>query len=224
MSMIAAEAEGAAAAAAEAEEADAGAAAEAGASGADMGGTPGADRQPHGAGNAGEGEGDDAGGEGANPNLGAPEAYEFEAVGGVEVDSAVAEAFAGVARELDLSQVAAQKVLNKVVPTLQARQVDQIRAVQEQWTADARADKEFGGDALKANLALGAKAVDRFGTPELKDLLEKTGLGNHPEVIRAFVRVGKAISDDTLLGAKGAPKGGIPSTFEGKAEALYGKK
>ena len=31
-------------------------------------------------------------------------------------------------------------------------------------------------------------AVARFGSPELKDVLNKTGIGNHPAVIRAFAK------------------------------------
>ena len=49
------------------------------------------------------------------------------------------------------------------------------------------------------------KALDAFGTPELKDVLNATGFGNHPEVIKAFYKAGKAISADGFV--PGTPKG-----------------
>jgi hypothetical protein len=35
--------------------------------------------------------------------------------------------------------------------------------------------------------------------------LNDTGLGNHPEVLRVFVRAGKAISQDSVIPGKEAP-------------------
>jgi len=49
------------------------------------------------------------------------------------------------------------------------------------------------------------KALDSFGTPELRTLLNESGIGNHPELIRFMVRAGKAISSDTFVaGERGA--------------------
>jgi len=39
-------------------------------------------------------------------------------------------------------------------------------------------------------------ARDQFASPELRKLLETTPLGNHPEMLRLFFRVGKAITPD----------------------------
>lgn len=130
---------------------------------------------------------------------GAPEQYEFKAEEGKEFDPAVVEQFAEVARELNLTQDAAQKVLDKMAPVIASRQAEQIQAVREQWATDARADKEFGGDKLDENLAVAKKAMDEFASPEMRTLLKESGLGNNPEVIRLFVRVGKAISEDGFV-------------------------
>ena len=68
-----------------------------------------------------------------------------------------------------------------------------------------KVDKEIGGEKFTENLALARKALESFGTPELQDVLNMTGLGNHPEVIRAFYKAGKAISEDRFI--PGTPKG-----------------
>jgi hypothetical protein len=148
---------------------------------------------------------------------GAPEQYEsFTAPDGAEFDGKVIEQFSEVAKELNLPQDAAQKLLDKMGPTIATRQSEQLEAARQQWAADAKADKEFGGDKLNENLAFGKKALDTFGTPELRTLLNDSGLGNHPEVIRMMVRAGKAISEDRVVTG-----GGAITTDQSTAQRMY---
>jgi hypothetical protein len=138
---------------------------------------------------------------------GAPEKYEFVEPEGAKFDPAVLDTFSEVAKELNLSQENAQKVLDKMGPVMAERQAEAVKAIHEQWVADAKADKEFGGAKLDENLAFAKQAREGLGTPELTAFLNETGLGNHPEVIRFFVRAGKAISNDAFVsgGPNNAP-------------------
>ncbi|WP_369952273.1 protease [Ralstonia syzygii] len=139
---------------------------------------------------------------------GAPEKYEFKAAEGQpEFDPQVIDQFSEVARELNLPQDAAQKVLDKMAPALAARQAEVLETARNQWADEAKADKEFGGDKLNENLAIAKKALDQFGTPELRTLLNESGLGNHPEVLRVFYRAGKAISEDQIVSGGAGAKG-----------------
>lgn len=156
---------------------------------------------------AAEGTADTGKTEEAKKPEGAPDKYEFANTD--ELDSAVLEQFSEVARELNLPQDAAQKVLDKMGPIIQTRQAEQIEAARTQWAEDAKVDKEFGGEKLQENLSYAKKAMEAFATPELRTLLNESGLGNHPEVIRVFVRAGKAISEDRLVtGALGTTTSG----------------
>ena len=130
---------------------------------------------------------------------GAPEAYDFKAPEGQEFDGQTIEQFSEVAKELNLPQEAAQKLLDKMSPVLAQRQAEQIQEVQQQWRQQAETDAEIGGDKLPENLSFAKKAMENFATPELKTLLNESGMGNHPEVVRMFVRVGKAISEDGFI-------------------------
>lgn len=150
-----------------------------------------------------------------NKAEGAPETYEFQMPEGQEVDEAIVSQFSETARELNLSQEAAQQLLDKMAPVIAERQAEQIAAVQAQWAEESRADKEFGGDHLNENLGLAKKAMDQFATPELRTLLNESGMGNHPEVIRMFVRVGKSISEDGFVSGNG------PATKPGDAKSFY---
>ena len=149
-----------------------------------------------------EGEGTKA--DGDKPQ-GAPESYEFKAPEGSTLDDAVIGQFSEVAKELNLTQDAAQKILDKMAPAMAARQAEQVEAVRAGWADEARVDKEFGGDKLNENLGTAKRALDQFGTPELRTLLNDSGLGNHPEVIRFMYRTGKAISEDGFV--SGSRKG-----------------
>ena len=141
--------------------------------------------------------------EGEQKPEGAPESYEFKAEEGQAFDDQVIGAFSEVAKELNLSQDAAQKVLDKMAPVIASRQAEQISAAQAAWTESAKTDKEYGGEKLTENLAVAKQALDQFGTPELRTLLNESGLGNHPEIIRAFYRAGKAISQDRFVSGAG---------------------
>jgi hypothetical protein len=138
-------------------------------------------------------------GEKAKPE-GAPESYEFAPIEGVNFDTEVIGAFSEAAKKANLTQDAAQGLLAEVAPVMAARQAAQIEAAKTAWAESSKADKEFGGEKLQANLAVAQKAMDAFGSPELKTLLNESGLGNHPEVIRLLFKAGNAISEDRFRG------------------------
>lgn len=154
--------------------------------------------------------------------LGAPEQYEFQAPEGKKFDSEIIGNFSDVAKELNLSQKAAQKLVETMGPKIAERQLAQVEAIRSEWTQASQVDKEFGGDNLNANLAIAKKALDSFGTPQLRSLLQESGLGNNPEVIRFMYRAGKSISEDTFVpSSAGAGKKSSPSDFNSKAAQLY---
>jgi hypothetical protein len=142
---------------------------------------------------------------------GAPESYDFTAPEGKEYDAAVLEPFKAAAKEANLTQDAAQKLLDTMAPALAERQAEQVKAVQDGWLEASRSDKEFGGDKLQENLAVAKKGLDAYASPELKTLLNETGLGSHPEVIRFMFKVGQSTKEDSFV-AGGTPKGAADIT------------
>lgn len=153
---------------------------------------------------SGKSEADNGEGKGAE---GAPEKYEFQIPEGAEVDEAGLAAFSNFAKKANLSQEAAQALLSEMAPAMAQAQAEKITQIRNEWAESTRVDKEFGGEKLGENLAVAKKALETFGTPELRTLLDQTGLGNHPEIVRAFYRAGKAISEDTFVTGRADPKG-----------------
>jgi hypothetical protein len=149
-----------------------------------------------------EGEAKD-GDKGDEKPTGAPEEYApFELPEGFAADGPVMDSFKATAKELNLPQDAAQKVVAlgaQLVQQTQQQMRDAWTATQEQWVNTIKTDAEIGGAQMNERVAVAVKALDRFGSPELRKALNETGMGNHPEVVRAFYRIGLAISEDTLV-------------------------
>ena len=89
----------------------------------------------------------------------------------------------------------------------------------EQGNADAIRDAEKAmrtefGNAYEEKINMAASAVKRFGGDELVKVLNETGLGNSPEIIKAFANIAKVISNDEVIGG-----GGRQSFMSSPAEA-----
>lgn len=147
-------------------------------------------------------------GEPAKPE-GAPESYDFKSPEGVEYDPQVLGSFSEAARVANLTQDAAQKLLDTMAPKLAERTQAQVAAIHQQWIDTSRADKEFGGDKLTENLGVAKRALDRFSNPEDREFLETTGLGNHPAIIRILFRAGRAISEDGYVAGSSGGRSNI---------------
>ena len=154
------------------------------------------------------------------PKAGAPEAYEFKAAEGQTFDPEFVKSYSEVARELNLTQEAAQTMIDKVGPVLAQQQAAQIAQVRNDWAEASKVDAEFGGAKFNKNLAIAKQSIDKFATPEFKQMLDDTGLGNHPEWIRYCYRVSKTFSPDDFEG--GHKEGGAaPNDFNSMASRLY---
>lgn len=154
--------------------------------------------------------GDEGDGDGEDASTGAPEEYEFTPPDGLEIDEERLEAFGEYAHGLGLSQDQFQKLIEYDIERTANAQQSMAEAYSERissWADATKVDKELGGEQLDENLGLAKKAMESFASPELAKLIDTPsadnpdglGLGNHPEVIRLFYRVGKAISESELV-------------------------
>lgn len=129
-----------------------------------------------------------------------PDTYaDFVMPEGVEVDATMLTEATPLFKELGLTQDQAQKLVDFQAKQVQASsqsQVDTFNQLMKDWQDQAKNDKEFGGDKFEENVKVARSAIEKFGTPELKQLLEEHGVGNHPEVIRFMVKVGKLTAED----------------------------
>lgn len=159
--------------------------------------------------------------DGGNGEAQAGDYTDFIVPEGITLNPELLGEFKAMAKGMKLNQEQAQQLTDlgvKLTERLAADQRQGVESQKNQWLQAARADNEFGGDKLAENLAVAARAMQVFATPELKAVLDKTGLGNHPDLIRAFVRAGKLISEDGLVAGGTQPAGGAGKSL---ADKLY---
>lgn len=163
-------------------------------------------------------QGPDQGTNGAPPDT--DWSLDPETLEGLDIDPAFIDSYTGLAKKVGLNQENATAMLKDAVEILNRMDEQTVARQAGEWIEASRNDKEFGGAAIDANLAIAKKALDTYGTPEISRFLETTGLGNHPEMIRFFWRIGKTLTEDgTVTGSTGA--NGI-RTFDEAARKLYG--
>ena len=136
-----------------------------------------------------------------------PDTYaDFVMPEGVQLDETALAAADPLFKELGLTQENAQKVVDLYASQVQAgslKQVETFNQLKSDWLDQSKNDKEFGGDKFDENVKVAQLAITKHGTPELKELMESHGVGNHPEMIRFMVRVGRTLSED-VPGSTGA--------------------
>ncbi len=150
-----------------------------------------------------EGEGDAAGFTAEALNF--PESF--------NVDEGNLNLFTEVATKHDLTPEAAQDLADLFVSVSEGQSQGVMDAYQAQvqgWAEATEKDAELGGkgEVFDQKLSTAKKALDMFASDELKNILnaydaetnpQGMGLGNNPEVIRLFYRLGKNVGEDGLV-------------------------
>jgi hypothetical protein len=137
--------------------------------------------------------------------------YKLTMPEGVELDAEMATALGADFKELGLTHAQAQKLTDKYIATMQARETGKLQQWGERiqgWADTAKKDPEIGGAKWDATVADAQRAIKALGTPELKDYLNASGGGNHPELIRVLAKAGALIKEDSPAGGgdgKGRP-------------------
>lgn len=124
---------------------------------------------------------------------------------GENVDPEVLGEFSRAVSELKIDAKNAQQLLNRVVPVMRERNIEFWRGEVAKWGEETRADPDFGGRNLKANVAQAltfARKLDPSG--EFLNTLNRLGLGNDLRVLRALKRGAELIGGETI--AVGAGK------------------
>lgn len=124
---------------------------------------------------------------------GAPEEYkDFTVPDGMTFDKESATDFLTTAKELNLSQEQAQKLVDLYGTRLSSQQEAQQKQSAD-WAAESK--KQY----KKVDIELANKALSRFADKDTIDLLASTGLGNHPKLVGLFKSIGSQISEGKFV-------------------------
>lgn len=160
----------------------------------------------------------------------APESYEQfvipEDATNVIANEEVMTGFGDLARELNLTQEQAQKVVEFGAKTMHKAIGDgmeamraQVEEIKAKWHKEASADP-----AVTEGLPHALRAMKRFDTDgSVAKLFDETGVGSHKAMIRFMVEVGKAIGEAPLH-TQGAGGVGSQEGIKAMADGLYSGK
>jgi hypothetical protein len=146
-----------------------------------------------------------------------PEKYDLKLPEGTIVDEPMMAEFTAFAKESKLTNDQAQKAADlhlKAIGAFAAKQAAEFTDQQKKWTDEMIGDKDLGGKKIDDTLSVARKVVSAFGTPRLKADLERTGMGNHPDLVKMFHAVGLQLGDDNKWIGTNKPAGERKSTEE----------
>ena len=126
--------------------------------------------------------------------------------------------FKSLAAKLNLPTETVQKLVEweaAIAASGQQKTESERAEILQKWEDQT---KELFGPNYRREICRALEAADRFGGPELRELLEATGLGSHPTIVKTFQQISQQISEDESV--SGRTRHQTDKTF---AEALYGK-
>ena len=131
-----------------------------------------------------------------------PEAYEFTAPEGQEIDPEAIEKYTPLFKELGLSQEAAQKIVDahqEAVGDLLEKQAAELGSMVDEWKAEFKALPD--SDKLAATAK---RVVDKYAKesdPDTYQFLTQTWAGSHPGLVKMLARIGEHVLEDSFEGS-----------------------
>ena len=131
-----------------------------------------------------------------------PEPYALDfGVYGENVDAGEAAFLSKIAQDSGADAAAASKLVQDLTLWGQVKHEQQVQA----WEEASRNDPDFGGEKLQENLAIANRALEAYDPQgEIRAMLTETGYGNHPDLIRFMLAIGRDLAPDRMVSASGA--------------------
>ena len=133
-----------------------------------------------------------------------PDQYELNGTGDM------GDNFRNQAHQLGLSQKQASELMNwysEVQSSVDSSDDEDFASEQVQWVADLQ--KEWGDSYIK-NTKLAERAFRQFGSEDALEVMNATGLGSHPALVKMFSQIGQFLAEDgQLTGNQQGRIGGI---------------
>lgn len=150
-------------------------------------------------------------------------AYALKAPEGSKLGTSAIERTTANVAKWGLSAETAQSVLEhvhgEVAEFWKAQEAESAQLRNVDWVQQTKADPEIGGAKFDETVRAAALARQAYFTPAFDKMLNDSGLGNHPEFVRAWSRVGKSMSEGQLINPNQI---NTPPPRKSTAEVMYG--
>ena len=130
-----------------------------------------------------------------------PESYDLK-IPKDYYNPSVVERVAAEAKELKLSPAQAQKMLDSSVAEakqFEASMAEGMKVARIKWAEVVKTDKEIGGQNLTKSQELSKAVLNKFASKELIKDFERSGFGDHPEMLRLLYRIGQSMKEDDFI-------------------------
>ena len=149
-----------------------------------------------------------------------PDQYELNGTG------EMADNFRNQAHQMGLSQKQASQLMDwysEVQSGVDTNDDADFASEQVQWVADLQ--KEWGDSYIK-NTKLAERAFRQFGSEDALEVMNATGLGSHPALVKMFSQIGQFLAEDgQLTGNQQGRIGGItPGSAKTRIDELLNDK
>lgn len=145
--------------------------------------------------------------------------YDLKAPEGSNFEQGKLDKIVSFSKEQGLSKEQAQALVDRDAK-MEADQKTELLQKSQQWVEDVKSDKEIGGEKFGTSVEHAKRIISKYASEDFKKVLNDTGLGNHPELVRLLARVGKDMGSDEFVNA---PQGHAPQRRPKTiADRLYG--
>lgn len=137
--------------------------------------------------------------EGAVPPL-TLESYKIELPETVKVDEGLLTEFRQAALDAKVEPAAAQKFAElyaKALGTQMEALVQQHKDNQAAWLAEIDKDPNFQGERRTQSLAVLGMAMKEYGSEEAARILNESGVGNHPAIVKYIYNLANGLYEGT---------------------------
>ena len=150
-----------------------------------------------------------------------PEGYDF----GTEPGDERLNFYRAAVHKLGLTQDQATNML-KIYAAVEEEQAKSETRANADYAVNSQIElKREWGTNYDSKIDMAQRAFAQFSSPEFSKLMDETGLGNHPELLKAFSKIGEMLGDDHLVVGSGIGGGGMsPAQAKEEIESLYRDK
>lgn len=131
-----------------------------------------------------------------------PDEYKFnlEGIPQDRIDTEMQKYFAEKMHGSGLTQKQAESLHKEFVSYQMNREQAQQKVIEARNEQAFNQLKQEWGDKFDANADSAFRAAREFGGQELSQLLQESGLGNHPTLVKMFAKIGGMMAEDTVRG------------------------
>ena len=135
------------------------------------------------------------------------------------------DGFREFAHDTGLTQDQADNILKLYGDIQEEQEESQQNSLDELRTNTTMELQKEWGKNFDGKMDYAKRAFAQFASPELSQLMDESGMGNHPEMLRVFAKVGELMGEDSLVVGTGLGSSQLsPEQAQQEIQALYSDK